>query len=55
MAGFNYLLNYLNEEGFKVEEEEQHFSFKYQGSLFVAFKNDSIFLQIVLICNVKGG
>ena len=54
MAGFNYLLNYLNEEGFKVEEEEQHFSFKYQGSLFVAFKNDSIFLQIVLICNVKG-
>lgn len=53
MAGFNYLLNFLNEEGFKVNEEEKHFSFKYQGSLYVAFKNDSPFLQIVMICNTK--
>ena len=48
MAGFNFLLKFLNDEGFKVNEEERHFSFKYQGSLYIAFKNDSPFLQIVM-------
>lgn len=53
MAGFNYLLNFLKDEGFRIKEEENHFSFKYQGSLYIAFKNDSPYLQIVLICNTK--
>lgn len=53
MAGFNYLLKFLKEEGFKINEEERHFSFKYQGSLYIAFKNESPFLQILLICNTK--
>ena len=53
MAGFNFLLKFLKDEGFKVNEEDNHFSFKYQGSLYIAFKNDSPFLQIVEICNTK--
>ena len=53
MAGFNYLLKFLKDEGSKVNEEDNHFSFKYQVSLYIAFKNDSPFLQIVEICNTK--
>ena len=53
MAGFKYLLNFLKNEGFKVNEEDGHFSFKYQGSVYIAFKNDSPYLQIVMICNTK--
>lgn len=51
MFGYNYLKNFLQEEGFRMNEEDGHFSFKFQGSTYVAFKNESTYLQIVLICN----
>lgn len=53
MAGFNFLKSFLRDEGFRIEEEDNHFSFKFQGSTYIAFKNDSPYLQIVMICNTK--
>lgn len=48
MNGYEYLMKFLKEEGFRMNEEETYFSFKYQGNNFVAFKNDGPFLQIVM-------
>lgn len=54
MYGYEYLKNFLEEEGYKIkDEEENHFSFKYQGTLYVAFKNDLPFLQIVIMCEAS--
>lgn len=46
-------MNFLRSEGFKFNEEEGLFSFKFQGTTFISFKNDSPYLQIILICNTK--
>ena len=54
MSGFDYFKKFLQDEGFRFNNEESFISFKFQGTSFVAFKNDSSFLQIVLICNAKG-
>lgn len=53
MFGFEYLRNFLREEGYKVNDEDGHFSFKYQGTVYIAFKNESPYLQIIVICNTK--
>lgn len=53
MYGYNYLKNFLQEEGFRLNEESSYISFKFQGSTFIAFKSESPFLQIVMICNTK--
>lgn len=54
MFGFNYVQNFLQEEGFRIKDEDGHFSFKYQGSTYVVFKSESNFVQIVMICNTEG-
>lgn len=36
-----------------MNEEGNIISFKFQGTTFITFKNDSPYLQIVLICNTK--
>ena len=53
MNGYEYLMKFLKEEGFRMNEEETYFSFKYQGNNFVAFKTDGPFLQIVMVCNTR--
>lgn len=53
MTGCDYLKNFLQEEGFRFMEEEQYISFKFEGTTYFAFKRDSSFLQIVLVCNTK--
>lgn len=52
MYGYEYFKNFLNEEGYKIkEEEDRHFSFKFQGTIYVAFKNEGPYLQVVVMCN----
>lgn len=53
MTGCDCLKNFLQEEGFRYTEEERYISFKYEGTTYFAFKADSIFLQIVLVCNTE--
>lgn len=53
MAGYESLIKFFREEGFRYEEKESVLSFKIQGVSYFAFKNDSPFLQIVLICNTE--
>ena len=53
MTGFDYFKNFLLEEGFRFTEEENYISFKFEGTMYFAFKANSKFLQIVLICNTE--
>lgn len=54
MNGYEYLKNFLDVEGYKIKDEEEgHFSFKFQGTIYVAFKNDAPYLQIVVMCNTR--
>lgn len=55
MAGFNKLLDFFRNEGFRFEEKDSLIMFKIQGCNYVAFKNeDNPFLQIVSIYDVEG-
>jgi hypothetical protein len=54
MKGYEYLLNFLREEGFKFNEEDSIISFKFEGNTYVAFKKDSSLLTILQICNADG-
>jgi hypothetical protein len=53
MKGYEYLVKFFKDEGFKYEEKDTWFAFKIQGKNYVAFKSESVFLQIVMICNTK--
>lgn len=53
MKGFEYLINFFKEEGFRYEDKDTLLSFKIQGNTFLAFKNDGPFLQLVMICNTE--
>lgn len=54
MKGFEHLIEFFREEGFRFEEHDTWISFKIEGNGFIAFKNDSPFLQIVMMINVEG-
>ena len=54
MKGYEYLKNFLREEGFRFNEEESYISFKFEGNTFVAFKKETSFLSILQICNANG-
>lgn len=55
MAGFQKLLEFLRNEGFRFEEKDGLITFKIQGRNYLAFKNgESPFLQIVSIYDVEG-
>ena len=49
MAAFDYLKNFLRNEGFRFEETENLITFKVQSINYLAFKNDSSYLQIATI------
>jgi len=50
MSGLDYLKKFLNDEGYKYTDTENHIGFKYQGTKFAAFRNsDSPFLQVCII------
>lgn len=53
MAGFDYLKNFLKNEGFRSEESEGLLNFKIEGTTYFAFKNDSRFLQIFIPCKYE--
>ena len=53
MYGFEYLKNFLREEGFRINEKENSFSFKYNGVVYSVSKEEKKFLEINLICNTK--
>lgn len=54
MHGYEYLKKFLSEEGYRItDENERHFIFKYQGTSVFAFKNESPYLQIVVMCNTS--
>lgn len=53
MFGYEYLEKFLHEEGFRINEESSFFSFKYQGKNYVAFKNESPYLQLVMMCDTS--
>lgn len=54
MSGFDYLSEFLKEEGYRFKEEDHWISFKINGVNFVAFKNDNNpFVQIVCMCSIK--
>lgn len=46
MYGFDYLKNFLQEEGFEINEENLYFTFNYQGRNYITRKEESPFLQI---------
>ena len=50
MTGFDYLKNFLQEEGFRFQDEGGYISFKFKGITFVAFKSDSPYLKITVLC-----
>lgn len=52
MKGIDYLKEFLSKEGFRFEEEERFIDFKVQGVTYIAFKNDSSFLQILCLCKL---
>lgn len=54
MKGYEYLKNYLKEEGYRFDEEETIISFQYEGTTFIAFKKDSSLLTILVVCNANG-
>lgn len=55
MAGFNKLLDFFRNEGFRFEEKDSLIMFKIQGCNYIAFKNENNpFLQIVSIYDVEG-
>lgn len=54
MYGFEYLKSFLEDEGFKIEEEDDRFTFKYKSTYYTAFKNEKPFLQIAVMCNTDG-
>lgn len=55
MSGYDYLINFFKEEGFRYEEKGNILSFKIQGVNYLAFKNEnSPFLQISIGCNTEG-
>ena len=49
MKGYEYLERFLKEEGFRRTDEGNHFSFKFEGNTYIVFKNDSPYLQVLLI------
>lgn len=51
MKGYEYLLRFLNDEGFRKSDEENYFSFKFEGNTYIVFKLDSPYLQVVLLLN----
>lgn len=55
MAGYDYLIKFFKEEGFRYEDNGSVLSFKIQGVNYLAFKNDNTpFLQILIGCNTDG-
>lgn len=54
MKGYEYLLRFLNEEGFRKSDEENYFSFKFEGNTYLVFKNDSPYLQVLLLLRADG-
>lgn len=54
MKGFEYLVKFLKEEGFRYDEEDSLLSFKVQGLTFNAFKGDTPLLQIFLSFGIEG-
>ena len=55
MKGIDYLKEFLSKEGFRFEEKERFIDFKVQGVPYFAFKNDSSFLQILIVCELPDG
>ena len=53
MTGFDYFVNYLQEEGYRFKDEGSFISFKYQGTTYLSPKNDSSFLQVLMMWNVE--
>lgn len=55
MSGYSHLIEFLQNEGYRHEERETSVAFKIEGVNYIGFRNnDSVFLQIVLICNTQG-
>lgn len=52
MTGFDYLKKFLQEEGFRFTDDDSFISFKFEGNTFLAFKNDSPYLQVLQLLNV---
>lgn len=54
MKGYEFLKNFLNEEEFRINEEDSFISFRFDGNTFFSFKNDSSFLSVFQVCNSNG-
>ena len=53
MYGFEYLKKFLRDEGFRINEKDGSFSFKYNGVNYSVRKEEKKFLDIDLICTTK--
>lgn len=51
MKGFEYVERFLQNEGFRFSKEDNYISFKFEGTTYVTFKNDSNYVEIMLICD----
>lgn len=51
--GYTYLTKFLENENFRYEDNETFLKFKVQMVNYIAFKNDSPFLQIVIMCGTQ--
>ena len=54
MKGYEYLKRFLNEEGFRYDEEGDILSFKFEGNRFFVVKKDNPYLSILQVCNAEG-
>lgn len=54
MTGFEYLIKFLKEEGFRYDLDGKMATFKIQGTNFLVFNNEGPFLKILLLCNMEG-
>lgn len=48
MYGYEYFKKFLDEENFRYEENEKMIIVKYQGVIYVAWKNEAVYLQLTM-------
>ena len=53
MTGFDYFKRFLQDEGFRPKEEDGFASFKFEGTSYFLVKNESAFVQVVVVCNTE--
>ena len=47
-------MRFLDNEGYRKNDEDDYFVFKFEGHTYVVFKLDSLYLQVLYLLNADG-